>query len=191
MTQGKGGGPKTPEGKKRSSKNAVKHGLLMPHPALIEGPETEEEWDEFRHEIIESLAPVGRLEQEQAAILRYETGVINYDFHSAHDHAWIADAMYAPDKDAVPDPDPMRVAILQQQRVIPRGSGLDYLTRYETHIHRLLTQSLHEYEAMQARRRGEKTSLARISVTTPPRGSPGPQPRVDSMVSELRNDLGA
>ena len=188
--RGKGGGPKTPAGKARSSKNALKHGITAPHPAIIEGRETEEEWEKFRDEIVESHAPVGRFEQELAEtiasimwrrrrIVPYETGNINYDYHSAYGDAYQSNWYLARDKDNVEEPDPNMVIILQQQRVIPRGDALDNISRYESHLNRLLFHNLHELEAFQARRRGEKTNLARISVVSPPRGTIPTRPRLD------------
>jgi hypothetical protein len=40
--------------------------------------------------------------------------------------------------------------------------------RYETHLHRLYIQTLHELEAIQARRHGERTPLARLDITASP-----------------------
>ena len=142
-----------------------------------------------------------RLEQETAEylasilwrrrrILRYETGVINYQYHSAAAEQLISDMYGAPDKTAVPEPGPGSVVIRQQRAVIPKNDALDNVTRYEAHLHRLFVQTLHEFEALQAKRRGERVNLARISVTTPPRGSAGPQPRID-MLGDMRKDLSA
>jgi hypothetical protein len=66
MARGQGGGPKTAEGKARSSRNAVKHGVRSPHPFIIEGVESPEEWEEFKLGIIESWQPVGMQELELA-----------------------------------------------------------------------------------------------------------------------------
>jgi hypothetical protein len=41
--------------------------------------------------------------------------------------------------------------------------------RYEAHLHRQYIQTLHELEALQARRRGERTPLARLDITGAPR----------------------
>jgi hypothetical protein len=57
-------GPKTPEGKAVSSKNALRHGLAAVVP-VIPG-ERAEDWQVFRSAIVESLAPFGAFEEELA-----------------------------------------------------------------------------------------------------------------------------
>jgi hypothetical protein len=79
-------GPKTPEGKARSSKNALRHGLASAL-AVVEGLEQAEEWQVHRDGIVAGLAPVGALEEtfaERVAlcswrlrrVARYETAMI-------------------------------------------------------------------------------------------------------------------
>ena len=65
-------GPKTPEGKARSSRNAVKHGIRSPHPFIIEGVESPEEWEELKLGIIESWQPVGMQELELAINIAWD-----------------------------------------------------------------------------------------------------------------------
>jgi hypothetical protein len=54
-------GPKSPEGKARSSRNALKHGLLSEH--ILHFGEDPEELDAFREEMMEDLAPEGAVER--------------------------------------------------------------------------------------------------------------------------------
>lgn len=58
-------GPKTPRGKAKSSRNAVKHGLCSLSP-VVAPFEREDDWEAFRTGILESLSPVGQLETELA-----------------------------------------------------------------------------------------------------------------------------
>ncbi|HWQ91190.1 MAG TPA: hypothetical protein VN673_05940, partial [Clostridia bacterium] len=53
-------GPVTPEGKARSSQNALKHGLSSQQ--IVIGTEDEEEWLEFEDECRQALKPVGAIE---------------------------------------------------------------------------------------------------------------------------------
>jgi hypothetical protein len=79
-------GPKTPEGKAQSSRNALRHGLVSAL-AVVEGLEQAEEWQAHRDGIVAGLAPVGALEKtfaERVAlcswrlqrVARYETAMI-------------------------------------------------------------------------------------------------------------------
>jgi len=58
-------GPKTPDGKLAVSKNASKHGILSPRP-VVKAFESEGAWKAHRESIIDSLNPVGGVEQALA-----------------------------------------------------------------------------------------------------------------------------
>src|SRR3712207_1567842 len=58
-------GPKTPAGKLAVSRNASKHGILSPRP-VVAAFESERAWKAHREAIIESLAPVGGMEEALA-----------------------------------------------------------------------------------------------------------------------------
>jgi hypothetical protein len=53
-------GPNTPEGKERSSQNAIKHGLLS-KAVIVEG-ETMDAYDVFRETVFDDLQPKGAME---------------------------------------------------------------------------------------------------------------------------------
>jgi hypothetical protein len=57
-------GPKTPAGKARSSKNALRHGLRAEAPVLP--GERAEDWESHRVGVVRSLAPAGALEEALA-----------------------------------------------------------------------------------------------------------------------------
>jgi hypothetical protein len=78
-------GPKTPVGKAASSRNAIKHGILVVAP-ILSGLESQEAWEAHREGIFKSLAPVGHIENLLAVriailwwrlcrIVRYEAEV--------------------------------------------------------------------------------------------------------------------
>ena len=177
--QGKGGGPKTKAGKLAVSRNAVKHGIYSFHSVVIEGIETEEDWDRFRDGIVEYLAPEGVLEEELAesiALTRWrlrrvthaETAELNGQVQSTEDSLFMQDAYLSKDVSKIPTPDPMRLAANQQSRIVPFGPVLDNLMRYESHLHRLFVQTLHQLEALQGRRRGQPSSLHRVDFNSSP-----------------------
>ncbi len=58
-------GPKTPAGKLAVSRNASKHGILSPRP-VVAAFESGRAWKAHREAIIESLAPVGGMEEALA-----------------------------------------------------------------------------------------------------------------------------
>ena len=56
-------------------------------------------------------------------------------------------------------------------RMLSDGDTLQKITRYESHLHRqLMHQTLHELEAMQARRIGEHSPPVRLDISGPPGG---------------------
>jgi hypothetical protein len=55
-------GPKSPIGKGVSSRNSVKHGLLA-EPPILSGLESRKAWERHRNGVLESMAPVGYLEE--------------------------------------------------------------------------------------------------------------------------------
>ena len=181
--RGSGGGPKTDKGKAISSRNALKHGITSPHPVIIEGIETEAAWQRFRDGIVASLAPEGDLEHELAEriafllwrlrrVRHHETAVLNHQVWNTETNLAVAEA-YAQgtlSKGDLPEIDPRKVFGYQQLRIIPDSLSIDRVIRYETHIHRLWLQTQHELEALQARRRGEQTHLARLDISSPPAG---------------------
>ncbi len=63
-----------------------------------------------------------------------------------------------------------RMDRLRTQRILPDSATLEKITRYESHLHRQLLNTLHELEALQARRQGGVSPLARIDVA----GIPSP-----------------
>jgi hypothetical protein len=79
------GGPRTEEGKEVVRWNATRHGIRSPAP-VIPGVEKKEEWEEHRDGVIESLSPVGHLEEvlaERMALLSWRLHrVIRYETES-------------------------------------------------------------------------------------------------------------
>jgi hypothetical protein len=152
---------------------------MSPHPGIIEGLETQEEWNRHIDGIVANLAPEGALEEELAErlatllwrlrrVTRYETAVINHQVATTRQDLRAADGYLAPNRGDIPDPAPVRVAAHKEARVIPLDADVDKIMRYETHIHRQTLQTLHELEALQARRNGEQTHLARLDISSPP-----------------------
>src|SRR3954449_8413961 len=67
------GGPRTEEGKEVARWNATRHGIRSPAP-VVPGVEKEEDWEEHRDGVLESLSPEGHLElvlAERVALLSW------------------------------------------------------------------------------------------------------------------------
>ena len=53
-------------------------------------------------------------------------------------------------------------------RTLPTTDTLTKIMRYEAHLHRQYIQTLHELEALQLRRQGAPSPLARLDISAPP-----------------------
>ena len=164
------------------------------HPVIIEGIETPAGWQRFRDGIVDNLAPEGPLEEDLAeniALLRwrlkrvthYETAILNHQVIQTESDLVTAEAYGTGTLSTgeFPEIDPMFVAAHQQTRVIPQDTSLNRIIRYETHLHRLWLQTLHELEAIQVRRQGGHAPLARLDISAP--RPTDPPPRLLSPVS--------
>ena len=181
MTRGQGGGPKTAEGKARSSRNAVKHGIRSPHPFIIEGLESPEEWEEFKLGIIESWQPVGTQELELAINVAWdhwklrrcrlhENAVLSKQVEETESELQQEDADEddLPEGAPLPPIDPERLIHHQHLKLIPDGWSMDRMLRYEAFVRKALNQDMNMLEVQQARRQGERTPLARVVFNSDP-----------------------
>src|SRR3990172_11587391 len=170
-------GPGPARGKAASSHNAVKHGLRSDAPVIPEF-ESFDEWESFRDGIVAGYQPEGRLETELAGrsalllwrlkrVVRYETEMTAHYLDDIPEDMAKA-AGYAERALKIP----LEVTITQDavdkqfsRRLLPSEQTLERIMRYEAHLHRQWVQTIHELEALQARRKGERTPLARLDVT--------------------------
>jgi len=172
-------GPNTPAGKAASSTNALKHGLRSDQP-IIPG-ESLEEWDLHWQGIMESIQPVGYLEEFMAGrfatllwqsqrVVLFEVGAITKSMESAAQDAQIAQA-YAQgtlSQGLLPEVSGEQIARQAWRRILPSDEDINRIMRYGGSIHRQALQVYHEIEAMQARRMGQNSPLARVDFSGPP-----------------------
>jgi hypothetical protein len=141
-------GPRTPEGKKRSSLNAFRHGLTG--QIVVQTPEDQQAFNKHCDGIREALAPVGALE-------------INLAQAIAEDH-WrlnraraIENSIFALDQDEYSPAEPGRpeldAATAQARAWVDHGRELHLLTIYENRIRRSVEKNTAELEARQAQRK--------------------------------------
>ncbi|MDZ4278128.1 MAG: hypothetical protein U1B78_03200 [Dehalococcoidia bacterium] len=177
--RGSNGGPKTEKGRAIARLNALKHGFAAKSP-VIPDIEDEDEWLRYHAGIVASLSPEGHLEEvltwRLANILwhldrltAYEVAAIMRHIESTAIDLGIA-ANYLSDSKEIVQPKPEDIAERQQGRLLPSDSDLERVMRYGSHLHRQWVQTLHELEALQARRRGEPAHLARLDISSPPAG---------------------
>jgi len=180
MARGAGGGPKTAKGRAIARFNALKHGFAARSPVI---PDIEDEDDWLRHHagIVASLNPEGHLEEvltrRIANILwhldrltAYEVAAIMRHIDNTAMDMGIA-ANYLSDPEEIIRPDPEAIAERKHGRLLPPDSELAVIMRWGSHLHRQWVQTLHELEALQARRRGERPHLARLDISAPPLSS--------------------
>lgn len=158
-------GPKTATGKKRVSRNAVRHGffskfLLIQHP---DGKESQGEYDDFYAAICKHYQAVGWLEElwmEKIAVwswrlrrlIRCESGQIDRALsrHGYELQQSKADDLVEPD--AAPSSS-TEMDALTDHLFLPEKEELDKLLRYEAMINGQLNHAIAELERVRARRK--------------------------------------
>ncbi len=167
-------GPKTATGKKRVSRNAVRHGffskfLLIQHR---DGKESQDEYAGFYADARKHYKPLGWLEEiwlekivvgswRLRRLIRCESGQIARALvgHSYELQQSKADDLADPDSVSSRDPE---MDALTDHLLLPEKEELDKLLRYEAMISRQLNHAITELERMQARRKGEATPPTNI-----------------------------
>jgi hypothetical protein len=171
-------GPRTVEGKRRSSRNAIKHGIFSKH--LFLDPECREDFDKLHQGLREDLHPEGAIEQllvEQLAItfLRYRLVILVERAMMARSPAFVLESINGqmdrlkqvlkevesenPAFDLPFSPRPAPPSLL------PPQSDLDLVVRYDRHLSRELDRILSRLETVQRARRGHPpTPTIKINV---------------------------
>ena len=145
-------GPRTPEGKKRSSLNALRHGLsgqivVMPNEDL-------QAYNEFLDRYIRGLNPKNEPEQQLAFDMANTTWKLNRS-------SSIENGIYAlghhdnADRTNVDDPE-IHSALTAATTYLENSRQLENLSRQENRLRRALQKSIKLYEDMQDRRRAQE-----------------------------------
>ena len=176
-------GPNTERGKAASRRNAWKHGILSGTMAIAPF-EDEDKWEAHRDGVIEDRKPEGhlehmlveriaialwklrRLEAHQATLTYKYIGESEIDLFRGRAEGDIL--LRRPvSKEPIPEDDVHRAEMV---RTFPPPDEMALILRYEAHYHRLCIQTLHELEAIQIRRKGGTSPLARLDITGAPGG---------------------
>jgi hypothetical protein len=158
--------------------NALKHGFYSKSP-VIPAIEDQAQWDEHHAAMVASLRPQGRFEEllvTRLANIFWRIDRLNVQelasiMSNMNDTAedMILAANYLSDKDGLILPDEDVVQEARYQRLLP--NDLDAIIRYGAFLHRQWVQTLHELEALQARRLGGRT-LPPVDIGSPPNMGP-------------------
>jgi hypothetical protein len=176
-------GPNTARGKAISRRNASKHGIHSVAPVVQGIDEDPREWERHRLGMIDSLEPENHLEivlvERLANILwrlkrleRYETEMIIAQLNRVPDVmaslALAGKALVGLSREQVITREAVDAQVTR--RSIPDDETVTTITRYEVSLHRQFIQIFHELEAMQTRRKGGASPLARMDFSGPPGG---------------------
>ncbi len=137
-------GPKTPEGKTRSSRNNLRHGLtgqvaLLPH-------EDREIHDAFCNELIESLKPEAPMERELAQSIAEDSWRLNRI--CAIETNMFALGHYNHQSE-------IQIALADARTFQERAAQFNLLTTYEQRINRNRQRNLKALQELQAQRKAE------------------------------------
>ncbi|HEY6340232.1 MAG TPA: hypothetical protein VIY49_01965 [Bryobacteraceae bacterium] len=142
-------GPRTPEGRKRSSLNAFRHGLTG--QIIMHTPEDEQAFKKHCDGIREALAPVGALELDLAQAIAEDRWRLNRAralensiFALGQGEHLLEDSGYHPEVDT---------AFAQGRTWMTHAHELHLLTTYENRIRRAVEKNTAELHALQAERK--------------------------------------
>ena len=153
-------GPRTPEGRKRSSLNAFRHGLTG--QIVVHTPEDQEAFKKHCDGIREALAPVGALELDLAQAIAEDRWRLNRARALENSIFALGQTEHVPDDSDNPDVD---AALAQGRTWITHARELNLLTTYENRIRRSVEKNTAELRALQAQRK-PATAEAGSSVLT-------------------------
>jgi hypothetical protein len=139
-------GPRTEDGRSRSRRNALKHGILASALLITEGEGAEDpaEFNELLDALNRDLMPVGTIEEmltekiavcwwRQKRALRCEAGAVRHEFAGPN----------------------FGRELTRDHLRLPPSYQLDRILRYETSINRQLVYALNQLERLQRARKGD------------------------------------
>jgi hypothetical protein len=145
-------GPKTPESKKRSSQNALRHGITAQTTVMTE--EDRIKHDEFCASMMADLAPVGSMETFLASSVAEEAWRLNHA--RAHFGNIVAIGHFDGTGDAYDAEHPeVHTAITAARTVRDHAKTLELISLYETRIRRSFEKYLEKLETLQAERKAK------------------------------------
>ena len=148
-----------PKARSSPAANATRHGILSTDPVLPE-IEKQSDWEDHLAGQIAALNPLGDLElvltHRIALTLWRLNRLIGFERYALRPLEHYLNGY----RNLVRG---LNGAEARLDRVFPTGS-IEHVQRYEAHLHRMFLKDLHELEALQTRRRGDPTPLARVEI---------------------------
>jgi hypothetical protein len=146
-------GPNTPEGRKRSSQNALRHGITAQTTIMTD--EDRIKHDEFCANMMADLAPVGSIETFLASSVAEEAWRLNHARAQCGNIVAIGHFDGTSDiYDAAEHPE-VHTAITAARTVRDHAKTLELISLYETRIRRSFEKYLEKLETLQAERRAK------------------------------------
>ena len=148
-------GPNSPEGKKRSSQNARRHGITAQTTVMTE--EDRIKHDAFCQKMTAELAPFGAMEEFLASSVAEEAWRLNYS--RAQCNNIVAIGHYDGTGDLFDTEHPeIHTAITSATVVRNHAKTLELLSLYEQRIHRSLQKHFEQLQKLQAERKAGRAS---------------------------------
>lgn len=148
-------GPRTDEGKTRSSQNRISHGLCS--KKYLIAPKDRAEFDRHFHEMMEALAPEGAVEIQLAEVIVIDQFRLSR-IKNIENEIFAQGAMNAKDD-----------FFAGAETWNARCKEIALLTLYEQRINRILSRNKEEFAARQAERRARPSvpeQLAKVAENT-------------------------
>lgn len=162
--------------------NAVKHGILSVSP-VIPYFENEEDWEEFRDSVFESICPEGGLQIALAdrvstllwrlmRIVRYERETVSTSLDNVGRDMELADSYLGTSERNMTVRKKERIDKMGMSRLLPDEPTTSKILRYEGRLHRHLLQTIHQIKLLKG-------------AASMPTGSSLGQPNVDAPATRL------
>ena len=150
-------GPKTVEGRKRSSMNALRHGLTGQVTTMTE--EDRAAHDKFSQALIKSLAPEGAMEIQLAQRIATDSWRLNRA--SAIEDNLFALGLHQNAGQLCPDHEQIDAALTTARVFTEESRQLQILTLYEQRLNRGLQKNLAVLQSLQAARKVQRETEMR------------------------------
>jgi hypothetical protein len=154
-------GPKTEEGRKRSSMNALRHGITGQVTTMTD--EDRAAHDKLSQALIKDLAPEGAMEIQIAHRIATDSWRLNRV--SAIEDNLFALGLHENGGKLCPDNEQVDAALTTARVFTMQAKNLQLLTLYEQRINRSIQKNLAMLQSLQATRKAERAAAMKEAAT--------------------------